>query len=86
MCPRVYQGNGRSSAWGKVHDLTGQFSPQIITHCSNRFANTDYALAHAIRQQRFQLGNEGADTTFFTARDHLLSYDISCSYCVNAIK
>jgi len=52
----------------------------------NRFANTDYALAHAIRQQRFWPMNHDADDTFFTACEQLLSYDISCSYHVNAIK
>ncbi|KJA19668.1 hypothetical protein HYPSUDRAFT_204406 [Hypholoma sublateritium FD-334 SS-4] len=44
-----------------------------------RFANTDYAITLAIRQ--YQSGNLTDDVI-----DILLSYDISCGYCVNALE
>ena len=49
-----------------------------------RFANTDYALAHAIYQRR-RLGVNDVDLPFLESCDHLVSYDISCAYWVNAV-
>jgi hypothetical protein len=44
----------------------------------SRFANTDFALAHAIRQRR--MVKDDIDLDFVTSCDHLVSYDISCHY------
>ena len=49
-----------------------------------RFANTDYALAHSIYQRR-RLGVNDVDLPFLESCDHLVSYDISCAYWVNAV-
>ncbi|KAJ3493118.1 hypothetical protein NLJ89_g11089 [Agrocybe chaxingu] len=51
-----------------------------------RFVNTDYALAMAIRQYSLQ-SPDATDfgCSFITNCDHLVSYDISCAYWVNAV-
>jgi len=47
--------------------------------------NTDYALAHAIKQIRASEEPDDPDK-FHTSCDNLFSYDISCGYSVNAVE
>lgn len=53
----------------------------VVNYCI-RFANTDYALAHALRQIK-DLDN--VDGYLINAICRYLSYDISCGYKVNII-
>ena len=48
------------------------------------FGNTDYALAHALRQR----SNPGAPAylKYIVCCDHLFSYDISCAFSVHVLK
>lgn len=48
-----------------------------------RFINTDYALAHALRQRQ---NLDDIDNKFITTCDQLVSYDVSCSYWINIVK
>jgi len=48
-----------------------------------RFANTDFALATALRQVR---DSGTIDDQYLTSKDILFSYDISCAYMVNIVE
>ena len=49
-----------------------------------RFANTDYALAHALRQHKVVTGIHD-ELGFLKGADYLFSYDISCAYSVHLL-
>ncbi|KAF8955769.1 hypothetical protein BDZ97DRAFT_1709000 [Flammula alnicola] len=49
-----------------------------------RFANTDYALAHAIRQRKIPITYD-TSSSYNTCCDRVASYDISCAYCVKIV-
>lgn len=67
----------------------------VVDHdlISARFANTDYALAHALRQRRpgkpflfsLQRAEVVAPDDDEERVDHVLSYDIMCQYSVNIV-
>ena len=61
--------------------LLNRFRRKVM---SIRFANTDYALAHAIYQRRQHSVND-VDFPFLKSCNHLVSYDISCAYWVNVV-
>ncbi|CAA7262273.1 unnamed protein product [Cyclocybe aegerita] len=76
-------------------DITGIVNAQcghvfvkssVDLQLGERFANTDYALAMAIRQYTAQSHDAGRfKCSFITSCDHLISYDISCAYWVNMV-
>jgi len=54
-----------------------------------RFANTDYALLHALQHTGREASSDSPhpdNAKFIKHCDHEFSYDISCGYCVNAVQ
>ncbi|EDR13065.1 uncharacterized protein LACBIDRAFT_322486 [Laccaria bicolor S238N-H82] len=92
-CAHLNAVNKQNRKKFKNMDITGIVNIQCLhvfikssvdLQLGEKFANTDYALAHSIRQH-WNRGTTTIDADFLTSCNHLVSYDISCAYWVKAV-